>query len=354
MKMQIGNETEDSYTRAPERLGVARCVVLWLLFFSFSLALGYSTLNRFDPRQLGRDEGVYYSMTAGETVADSIPFCYRLLVPSIAKPFYWLARGRVATWDPVCFGMLISNSLFCATFSFLMLLMGYRILRDLPLALLGCTLVLLDYAVPDLWLSGYVDASEACLLMAVALLLYSNQWWPLPLIGFIGGFAKQSFLPFATVFALVWWLSTPRSKRAYGQLLWIAALAAATFTAIVLAYWLVEGRLMMPWSMASQWWAHDDFLGNLLESVRDHRFLYPFFWLLPLGVWRFNRFPRQWVMATAVTGLFAFGLTGYAELGGTVNRPIFNIIAPLFGLSTACLIATGGKWERSRPSAPPE
>jgi len=49
--MQIGNETRQLYT-SPERLGVARCVVLWLLFFSFSLALGYSTLNRFDPRQL--------------------------------------------------------------------------------------------------------------------------------------------------------------------------------------------------------------------------------------------------------------------------------------------------------------
>lgn len=110
---------------------------------------------------------------------------------------------------------------------------------------------------------------------------------------------------------------------------------------------------MMPWSMASQWWGSDQFFGNFMDTVRDHRFLYPFFWLLPLGVWRFNRFPRPWVMATAVTGIFAFALTGYADLGGTVNRPIFNIIAPLFGLSTACFIATGN-WKRNRPSAESE
>jgi hypothetical protein len=346
--MPISNENRDNFTLAPGQLGLARSVVLWLLFFSFSLALGYPTLNRYDPRQLGRDQTAYYSMTAGQTVVNGIPFCYRLLVPAVAKPFYWLARGKVGTWDPVWFGMLISNSLFCATFSFLMLLMGYRILRDLPLALLGCTFVLLNYAVPDLWLSGYVDASEACLLMAIALLLYSDKWWPLPLVGLIGGLAKQSFLPFATIFAIVWWLAVPRSRRTYRQLLWIAALAGAAFASIVLAYWLVEGRLMMPWSMASQWWAYGDFFGNLLESVSDHRFLYPFVWLLPLGVWRLNRFPRPWVMATVVTGLFAFGITGYANLGGTVNRPIFNVIALLFGLSTACLIATGN-WKRNLP-----
>ncbi len=347
MRMPIGSENELNSPSAPARLGVLRSAVFWLLFFSFSLTLGYPTLSRYDPRKLGRDQTAYYSMTAGQPVVDGVPFCYRLLVPSVAKPFYWLARGRVGTWDPVWFGMLISNSLFCATFSFLMLLMGYRILRDLPVAFLGCTLVLLDYAVADLWLSGYVDASEACLLMAVALLMYSDKWWPLPLIGLIGGIAKQSFLPFATVFAIVWWLATPRSRRSSTQLLWIAALACAAFASIVLAYWLVEDKLMMPWSMAT-WWTFGGILRDLLRIFSDHRFLYPFFWLLPLGFWRLNRFPRPWVMATVITGLFAFGVAVYANLGGSADRPIFNVIAPLFGLSTACLIGTVS-WRRNRP-----
>ena len=36
----------------------------------------------------------------------------RVLVPYVAKPFYWLAKGRVGSWDPVMFGLLISDSFF--------------------------------------------------------------------------------------------------------------------------------------------------------------------------------------------------------------------------------------------------
>lgn len=161
---------------AQQNLEAGRLVMLWLLFFSFAFALGYPTLNRYDPRIVGNDQNAYHEMVTHTTVPDYAPFGYRLLVPSVAKPFYWLARGRSGTWDPVWFGMLVANSLFCSTFSILQLSMGFRILRNLPLALLGCTLVLMNYAVPDLWLSGYVDASEACLLMAVTVCMFTGRW----------------------------------------------------------------------------------------------------------------------------------------------------------------------------------
>jgi hypothetical protein len=324
---------------AHQNLGAGRLAMLWLLFFTFAFALGYPTLNRYDPRIVGDDQNSYHNMVANTDGPNDMPFGYRLLVPSIAKPFYWLARGRSGTWDPVWFGMLVANSLFCSTFSILQLSMGFRILRNLPLALLGCTLVLLNYAVPDLWLSGYVDSSEACLLMAVALCMFTGRWWPLPLIGIIGGISKQTFLPFATVFALVWWLSSERSKRTYGQLLCIAGMALTSFASIVLAYHYVEGHYLMPWSMAQRWWNYGTVASNLMTTLRDYRFIYPFVWLLPLGIWRLNRFPKPWVIATVVTGFFALGFAGYTRLDGTVNRPIFNVIAPLFALSTACFIS---------------
>ena len=36
-------------------------------------------------------------------------------VPEVAKPFFLMANGRVRSWDPVLFGLLISNCLFGAT-----------------------------------------------------------------------------------------------------------------------------------------------------------------------------------------------------------------------------------------------
>ena len=319
-------------------LGAGRLVLLWLLFFSFAFALGYPTLSRYDPRIVGNDQNAYHEMVTHTTVPGYAPFAYRLLVPTVAKPFYWLARGRSGTWDPVWFGMLVANSLFCSTFSILQLLVGFRVLRNLPLALLGCTLVLLSYAVPDLWLSGYVDAAEACLLMAVTLCMFSGKWWPLPLIGIVGGIAKQTFLPFATVFALVWWISSEKSQRNYGQLACIAGMALTSFASIVFAFRFVEGSYMMPWSMASQWWNYGT-LGSNLVNTLNHRLMYPFVWLVPLGIWRLDRFPRPWVVATIVTGLFAFGFAGFTQIEATVNRPVFNVIAPLFALSTACFIS---------------
>lgn len=341
-------DTPNYALAAQSNLGAGRSIILWLLFFLFSLALGYPTLNRYDPRELYRDQNAYYRMVSGRITAtpEDIPFCFRVLVPSIAKPFYWLARGRVGTWEPVWFGMLISNSLFCASFSFMLLLMGLRVLRDLPLTLLGCCLALLNYAVADLWLSGgYVDAAEGCLLLAAAWCMSSGKWWALPLIGVLGGLAKQSFLPFATIFAVTWWLSTERSKRTYGHLLSVLGMAATSFIAIVFAYRAVAGCFMMPWTMASQFWPHGDILSYLTQMLGDRRFWYPFVWLVPLGVWRLHRFPRPWVMATSATAVFALLLACYTRLANAgSSRPIFNIIAPLFSLSTAELIATGEPW----------
>ncbi len=329
-------------------LRAGRSITLWFLFFLFSLALGYPTLNRYDPRDLGPDQVAYYRMTMGDNAPTEIPFCFRVLVPSVAKPFYLLARGRVATWNPVWLGMLISNSLFCATFSLVLLWMGYRILCNLPLALLGCTLVLLNYAVPDLWLSGFIDASEACLLIAVAWFMFSDKWWVLPIIGFLGGLAKQSFLPFATIFATVWWLTMEKSNRRCGQLLWLVGLGAAASVSIIYVHWSVAGSLMMPWTMASRWWEEGGFFENLLFAIGDRRFWYPFVWLVPLGVWRLNRFPKPWVMATGATTLFALWLAGYSDIGTGDSRAVFNIIGPLFSMSAASLIADEKPWSPSR------
>lgn len=121
-------------------------------------------------------------------------------------------------------------------------------------------------------------------------------------------------------------------------------MAAATFASIVLTYRVIAGSFMMPWSMATRWWGGGSFVSNLMLALSDRDLRYPFVWLLPLGVWHLKRFPSEWMIASIVTGLFAFGFAGYHQLVGTVNRPIFNIIAPLFSMSVASLLAAHPSW----------
>ena len=327
-------------------LGAARSLVLWILFFLISFGLGYPTLNRYDARAADPDVISYYKMVANDppaTVEDD-PFRFRLLVPSVARPFYLIAKGKLGTWNPVFFGLLISNCLFTATATLFLLLIAVRLLADLPTALLGCALFLLNYVVPNLWLSGLVDSSEGCLLLTVTWCLFSRRWWLLPLIGLVGGIAKQSFLPFSVLFVAMWWITTERSRRTYTQLLWLASLAVTGTASLVFAHWKIAGQFLWPWTMA-KWWDDGGYASNFIAWLTDYRFWYAFVWLLPLGIWRLNRFPRPWLAASVATALFALGLAVYTNLGGAVNRPVFNVIGPILSLSVAHLIST---WKLNR------
>ena len=271
---------------APESLGAGRAMILWLLFFLISFGLGYPTLNRFDSRKLGPDEEGYYNIVVNQEAPDDVPFCFRVLVPEVAKPFYLLAKGRVGSWNPVSFGLLISNSLFCATSTFLLLLVGLRVLRDLPLALLGCTLYLLNFVVPNLWLAGMVDSSEACLMMAITWALFSGRWWLLPLIGIPGGLAKQTFpavLNFVCDDVVVCGQESDQDIR------------TAPFGGGSRSRQRGVGRshlpsncgiIQTPWAMATLWDSRENFAQNILKGFLDREFWYAFVWLLPLGVWR--------------------------------------------------------------------
>ena len=339
--------TRDEATTTECSLGAARSVILWLLFFLILFGLGYSTLNRYDPRELGPDQGVYYNMVLHQAAADDIPFCFRLLVPEVARPFYLLAKGRIRSWNPVLFALLVSNCLFGATSAFLLLRVGLRVGNELTLALLGCTLYLLNYCVANLWLAGMVDSSEACLMTALTWALLTERWWMLPLLGVPGGMAKQSFLIFSVVFSAVWWFLAEKPQKNYRRLLWIFALGASAGVSLVLVHWKVAGQLLTPAAMALWWNSGGSYAGKVVREFTDQNFWYVFGWLLPLGVWHLHRFPRPWVMASAVTALLAVGIGGYANLMGTVNRPLFSVMGPLLSLSTASLIA-GGPWGKPR------
>src|SRR5271154_2512835 len=111
----------------------ARLVLLFGIFFLIACGLGYPILNRFDPRQTPglSDVQTYAALVArapnleASLSAEDMRFRrFRVLVPWLARPFYLLARDRVATWDPVMFGLLVADSLFVAGTAVLIIILG--------------------------------------------------------------------------------------------------------------------------------------------------------------------------------------------------------------------------------------
>jgi len=335
--LRLHTQTPAARLSYPKRL-----VPYWATFFLIAFGLGYPTLNRYDARTTDLDVIYYYKVVVGQPASpDDLPFCVRVLVPGLARPFYHLTAGRLGSWNPVYFGLLVSNSIFTATTALLLLLIARRLAFSQSIAWLACTLFLLNFAVANFWLSGLVDSSEACLLLGVACCLFADLWWPLPLIGVLCAMAKQSTLPFAIVFAAVWWLATSRSGRKPAQLIAIAGMLLAGTVTLVLVYRFVEGAYLPPWTMAG---GYNDgsflsYLNNIKRLLVELRFWYPFVWLLPLGIWRLRILPRRWVLATLATTSFALLMAVLSHLGGTANRPVFNVIGPLLSLSAALFVS---------------
>src|ERR1019366_7302567 len=119
------------------------------------------------------DVKTYASIVTGTATVDAGDRYrrFRVLVPWLARPFYWLARGRVGTWDPVMFGLLVADSLFVAGTAVLIVILGSRELGSSAAGLVGALLYLVNFAVP-------------------------------------GALTKESFIPFSIVFMSAWWVST--------------------------------------------------------------------------------------------------------------------------------------------------
>ena len=220
--------------------------LLWLLFFSICCGLGYSTLNRYDPR---KTPGVIHAQEHGATVAaEGSPVMQnRVLVPYAAKPFYLLAKGRIGTWDPVLFGLLVSNSLFTAATALLLVLVGRQATGDPAAALLAGLLYLLNFDVANYQLAGQVDSAECCFLMAVVATLSSKRWGWLPLWGVLGGLSKETFAPAALPLAFSWgWVVHRREGLGLGRALCLGALALAAVATTALALSVNEGRSLWP------------------------------------------------------------------------------------------------------------
>lgn len=312
----------------------------WVLFFLICAGLGYPTLNRYDPRSAGNlDAAEYYRLVEAWPLEHSERGRYRVLVPLLAKPFYWLANGRVGSWDPGLFGLLAANAIFCASTASLLVGLGRRALGEPAVALLGAALFLLNFAVANLLLSGMVDSAEAFALTALAWALLHDRLWLVALLGPIGALAKETFVPLGLAFGLGWHVATRDGTARPDRVIAVGGMALAGLGTLVLLHSVVAGEFQGPWRLADLQRSQVSYLSGLVRSVGDRGFWYVFGWLLPLGLPVLGRLPRPWIVASACAGVVGVLLGAWVDSQGNAGRPVFDAAGPLLSLSAASLLA---------------
>lgn len=321
-------------------------VLLWLLFFLICMGLGYPTLNRYDPQLVpGLNDSVGYAslVTGGNQGGDE---AHRVLVPYLAKPIYWLAKGHLQSWNPVFFALLAVNSFFIATTAYLLVVISDRITGNYAAALVSGLLYLTNFAVANFNLSGYVDSAVNCMMIAVAWALLTDRWWLLPIWGILGAIAKETFIPLSAVFALAWWLMCWRqSTHRLSRLAWTGVMVAVGFGSLS----FVMARVLpgsSPMTFAAARWDQNGsgyfYLSGLAGCLIARESFYVFGWLLPLGVWRLGRLPRTWVVASECAALAALAMGAYDNALGNTVRPLFSALGPLLSLSASVLLVEAG------------
>lgn len=326
--------------------------MLWSLFFLVCFGLGYSTLNRYDPGAANPDASEYSKMVKGEGDI-AIHFRHRVLVPYLARPIFRAAVGRVGSWDPAYFALLMVNSFFVAGTAFVLFVLVSGKTGSAQTGLTSSAIYLLNFSVTNLLLAGLVDSGEGFFLMLLAWVLSAEWLVLLPFILAFGSLAKETFLPFALVFAATWLVM---SKKALGKpAMWIVAAGLAGAASLTAALTLANGHLLFPWSYAAMLRSSTANAWNAVAVLGDRNFWFVFAWLLPLGLMRLKRLPREWVMASFITALVAIGFTAYhnnaGDAGPAAARPIFSIAGPLLSAGVALLLGDLAREYDSEKSA---
>src|ERR1039458_2426946 len=298
------------------KIATARVALLFCVFFLIACGLGYPVLNRFDPRQTpGLSDVKTYALivtgTASVDAGDMRFRRFRVLVPWLARPFYRLARGRVATWGPGVFAGLVAALLF-----------------------------LVNFAVPNLRLVGLVDAGEGFFLLALLWSLSEFELWALPVIAVLGALTKESFIPFSIVLTSAWWFST-RPDRARNHFLpdaaWILISWVLSLAAMIGLQWSITGRFVSPLQFGLA--LHRGGGYHFAASLHDRNLWYIFLWLLPTAIPNLKRLPKSWLIPVGATCAMAFVLDAYfGGAPGTVGRALFSIAGPVLSLSSALFL----------------
>jgi hypothetical protein len=317
------------------------------MFFMICFGLGYPTLNRFDPTKApGLSDSVqYFRLVVDGPEAARGHWRYRVLVPYLAKPIYHAAVGRLGSWNPVSFSLLVVNSAFCASTSALLIWVAQGFGLSWATGLLAAFCYLLNFQVANFQLAGMVDAGEAFLFVCLLFALQRRQWNALPVLGVLGALAKETFVPVAFLFAIGW---AYRKKRMH----WLqtGGMAVTGVTAVVAIRSMVEGHLVTPLQIAGAESAvsgSTDILRNALHTLESWSLWISFIWLVPLAIRGMASLPRE-VVSGSVLGLAgALALVVWRDSGPNGVRPLFDVAGPCLCLAFASGV-TGASAAKSR------
>ncbi|MEP6719455.1 MAG: hypothetical protein ABJB21_09940 [bacterium] len=214
-----------------------------------------------------------------------------------------------------------------------------RVFGNSSLGLIGALLYLLNFAVSNLQLAGMIDSAEACFMAAIVCSLLTGKWWLLPLWGLFGAAAKETFVPFSSVFALTWWfVEWRRNKTQLISLNWVIALTIVGLAVVTGIHARVSEHFQWPWQMAQLVNSGANPFVALWRIISDQNFWYVFGWLLPLGIWRLKDFPTPWIIASVATAILALAFGVFSDSLGNAGRGLFDVVGPLLSLSAAAFI----------------
>lgn len=325
-------------TKSNSYLNHWQSALLLTIFFLICFGLGYPTLNRYYPPQISGtiDSAQYFNLVKTGPQDAEGPWRYRVLVPYLAKPFYWLAKTHIESWHPISFGILIINSAFIAVSAYLLIILTLIIFGDYTIALLSALLYLLNYNISNCQLSGLVDSAEGCMILSVILALFSGRWALLFPLGIIGSLAKETFVPLAGSLAFIYWLTTeaPRDRRII-QFMWVVSMGLGGLITVITIQSLVTGYLVLPWTIMASHYRTPNFLYSMISCLTDKTFWYVFIWLLPLGLVKLRYFPKPLLYACFGSAAIVLILGGWTDAKGNLARPLFEIIGPLLSISLA-------------------
>jgi uncharacterized membrane protein len=269
---------------------------------------------------------------------------FRVLVPYLARPIYKMAEGRSGTWDPIMLGLLVVDSLFVAGTVTLLLMVVAGQIGNYAVALGSALIYLLNFAVPNLRLAGFIDAGEGFFLMLAVWALWRERYWLLPLMGAVGATAKESFVPFLMAISFAWWLSARKKlRRPWSAAAWMVASWVVGLGSLTILQWKITGVYRSPWQFGVGLHGNTEYAAHFLASFRDRNLWYIFFWLFPLSVVRLRRLSWSWRAATAAATVAAFAMDAYyGGAPGTIGRALFSVAGPLLSASVAILLFSGG------------
>ncbi len=104
--------------------------------------------------------------------------------------------------------------------------------------------------------------------------LATRRWWLLPLIGVLGGLAKETFIPLSIALAGTWWLVLALEERRLDAraAVGIVSMAVAAIAMPTIVRLAVERDVVWPWALAAQQRSHASPAANLRRIVADPGF----------------------------------------------------------------------------------